>query len=334
MTCRVSILMTVYNGMPYLPQTIQSIHGQTEQDWRFVIVNDGSTDGTREFLESLSDERLVILHQPNAGTAAAANRGLQECNTRYVARMDADDVSLPTRLAEQAAYLDGHPEIGLVGAQMIPFGKAGFGASLQLPTKHNQIMSALMEGRHGMAHSCIMLRTELLKQIDGYWALPLVDDWDMMLRIGEISELANIDRVLHHYRVHERSLTGSRMRAMRFSIAYACELARRRQAELPPISVNDFQHKRGVRPVWQRAAEAVDLHARGQYRVALAELYGGHRLRGSARMGWAALCSPQLTIERLARVFKPRRTPVKSAAVRNGRNPAQQPVFQRGFSND
>jgi hypothetical protein len=302
MTSNISVLMTVYNGMPYLPLAVASICNQTLPDWRFVIVNDGSTDQTPGYLDSIQDARFVIIHQDNAGTAAAANRGLQACDARYVARMDADDVSLPTRLAEQVVYLDSHPEVGLVGAQMAPLGSSGTGTSLRLPVTHNQIIEALMTGRHGMAHSCIMMRTELLKRIGGYWSLPLVDDWDMMLRMGEVSQLANLPNVLHQYRVHDRSLTGSRMGRMRFSIALACELARRRQNGLSPISLEEFQAERDARPVWQRAAEAVDLHARAQYRVALAELYGGHRLRGSARLAWAAICSPQLAIERFARL--------------------------------
>ena len=305
----VTILMTVYNGMPYLPQAVESICAQTHADWRFVVVNDGSTDGTRDYLSTLRDDRFLILHRENAGTAAAANHGLEFCNTRYLARMDADDISLPTRLAEQVAYLDAHPEVGLVGAQMAPLGSAGIGASLRLPTDHDTIMHALLSGRHGMAHSCIMLRTELLKQLGGYWSYRLNDAWDMMLRMGEVARLANLDRVLHHYRVHDRSLTGSRMRRMRQSIALACELARRRQAGLPTITLDEFQARWDARPWWRRVAESIDLYARCQYRVAQAELYGGRPVRGSARLAWAAFCAPQLTIERLARITSRLRGP-------------------------
>jgi glycosyltransferase involved in cell wall biosynthesis len=298
----VTTLMTVYNGMPYLRQAVESLCAQTVDDWRCVIVDDGSTDGTGDFLRSIRDARIHIIHQENTGTAAAANRGLEFCNTRYLARMDADDVTLPTRLAEQAAFLDAHAEVGLVGAQMAPLGSAGIGMSLQLPTEHEAIMAALLAGRHGMAHSCIMLRTELLKRLGGYWPYRLNDAWDMMLRMGEVSRLANLDRVLHHYRVHDGSQTGSRMKKMRFSIALACELARRRRTGAPPISADEFQAEWNARPWWRRAGESVDLYARGQYRMAIAERYGGRRLRGSARLAWAALCAPQLTIERLARM--------------------------------
>jgi glycosyltransferase involved in cell wall biosynthesis len=300
----VSVLMTVYNGMPYLQLAVESVLAQTLQDFQFVIVNDGSTDGTTEYLTSLTDPRITVLQQANQGTAAAANHGLAHVDSAFVARMDADDVTLATRLERQRNYLLANPHVGLVGTQVVPLGSSRAGSSLQLPLTHAEIYPAMLSGRHGLAHSSIMLRTDLLREIGGYWSLNLVDDWDMMLRMGEVAELANLPEVLHHYRVHEGSLNGSGMRRMRFSIDYACELARRRQTGRPPISPDDFAANRNSRPWWQRANESLELHARTQYRLAVAELHGRRRLIGAARLAWAALCSPQLTLERLARVFR------------------------------
>src|SRR5262245_26499985 len=94
MSCKLTILIPVYNGMPYLRDAVQSLIDQTLRNWRCVVVNDGSTDGTREFIDSLGDDRFIVLHQNNAGIAAAINRGLQHCHTPYIARLDADDVAL------------------------------------------------------------------------------------------------------------------------------------------------------------------------------------------------------------------------------------------------
>jgi glycosyltransferase involved in cell wall biosynthesis len=304
MTCDVSILMPVYNGMPYLRQAIESVLSQTLTAWQCVIVNDGSRDGTRDYLATLNDERFLILHQENAGISAAINHGLQHCTARYIARLDADDIALPTRLAEQVAFLDAHPEVALVGTQVVPMGACRAGSSLNLPTKHDAIMSDLLAGRHAVAHSSAMIRTDLLRELGGYWSLPFGEEYDLMLRIGEVAQLANLDRVLLHYRVHQASMNGSAMRRMRTSVLYACESARRRKAGMPPISFDDFQARRKARPPWQRLAETVDIHARNQYRAALAELYGGRRLRGAARLAWAAACAPRLTFERIIRATK------------------------------
>jgi glycosyltransferase involved in cell wall biosynthesis len=304
MTCDVSILMPVYNGMPYLRQAIESVLAQTLTTWQCVIVNDGSRDGTRDYLASLNDERFLILHQENAGISAAINKGLQHCTARYIARLDADDIALPTRLAEQVAFLDAHSEVALVGTQVVPMGECGAGSSLNLPTEHDVIMGDLLAGRHAVAHSSAMIRTDLLGELGGYWSLPFGEEYDVMLRIGEVAQLANLDRVLLQYRVHRDSMNGSAMRRMRTSVLYACESARRRQAGMPPTSFDDFQARRNSRPPWERLAETVDIHARNQYRAALAELYGGRRVRGAARLAWAAACAPRLTFERIIRATK------------------------------
>lgn len=303
---RVSVLMTVFNGMPYLPASVDSVLGQTFDDFEFIIVDDGSTDSTPDYLASLTDPRVRVFRQANGGTAVAANRGLQHCTGEYIARMDSDDISLPHRLATQVEFLDRHPEVGLVGAQMAPLGEAGVGPSLNLPTTHDGIFAAMMEGRHGLAHACILMRADRLRQIGGYWKLPLQDAWDMMIRMGEVSKLANIDELLHHYRVHIGSLNGKGMRRMRFSIDYARELARLRQAGLPLLTHEEYAKQRASVSWLRRCAEAIDLHSRCQYRLAIAEIYGGRRVRGKLRMAWAALLAPRLTIARIGRIIDER----------------------------
>jgi hypothetical protein len=231
--------------------------------------------------------------------------------------MDSDDISLPTRLEKQRAFLLSQPEVGLVGTQVAPLGLARAGGSLRLPLTHDEIYAAMLAGRHCLAHSSIVFRTALVKRLGGYWSVPMVDDWDMMLRMGEVSRLANLDEVLHHYRVHSASLNGSAMRRMRWSIDYACELARRRRMNRPPITYAQFEAMRQARPLRARVFEAVNLHARIQYRVALAEIYGSRPLWGRTRMAWACLCSPRLTAQRLMRM------------VRRGSQPAQPVELQQ-----
>jgi glycosyltransferase involved in cell wall biosynthesis len=297
----VSVLMTVYNGLPYLPLAVESVLRQTLREFQFVIVNDGSSDGSEDYLNGLTDARIAIVHQENQGTGPAANRGLQLCNTDFVARIDADDIALPTRLERQHRFLTDHSDVGLAGTQVAPLGEAGVGRSLALPTGHEAICHALCHGRHALSHSSVMIRSSVLKSIGGYWTQPLFDDWDMMIRVGEVSRLANLNEVLHYYRVHHSSLNGSSMDRVRLSIDFACELARRRSGGLPPISVEAFKQQRAARPWWQRRWERLQNYALQQYRAASADLYGGRPLRGRARLAWAAACAPQLAAERIAR---------------------------------
>ena len=298
----VSVLMTVYNGLPYLERAIESILSQTLRDFRFVIVDDGSTDGTSAYLKSIQDDRVTVVTQSNQGTAAAANRGLKEIETAFVARMDADDIAMPHRLATQLKFMQAHPDVGIVGAQVAPIGESGHGQSLALPTTHQQIFTAMMAGRHGLAHSSLMIRTDKLKQVGGYWSLPLIDDWDMMLRVGEVSKLANVDDVLLHYRVHQGSLNGQSMWRMHRHISYAIERANRRQRGEELISFEEFEDAMSRRPWLHRTAERMHVHAMTHYRIAVAEFYGGSRLRGTLRLIYSAGCSPSRTFYRIARM--------------------------------
>jgi glycosyltransferase involved in cell wall biosynthesis len=110
---RVSVVMSVYNGLPFLREAVQSILCQTFEDFEFVIINDGSTDDSLSYLRSVEamDSRVRILDQANAGLTRALIRGVNEARASLIARMDADDLSTPDRLQKQVAVLDGRPDL-------------------------------------------------------------------------------------------------------------------------------------------------------------------------------------------------------------------------------
>jgi len=304
-----TILMPVYNAMPYLPEAVDSIRRQTLRDWRFVILNDGSTDGTARYLDQLNDPRIRVLHGPNVGLGPALNRGLQLCTTEFLARMDGDDIAHPTRLEEQFALLRRRPEVGLVGTQIERFGETRTGSRSLLPCDHSSIVSHLMDGRAALYHPTVMCRTKLMKEIGGYMFDSAAQDWDMLLRMGERAELANLDRVLLSFRVHAGSVTVTKMAEAHSRIASACECARRRQSAAPAIDYEEFMAAR-------RAAEAVEVYARRQYRLAVGEMLGSRPVLGRLRLAWAATCSPRLTRRRVFSVLHHRRP-------RWGRSPAR-----------
>ena len=301
---KLTVAINVYNGMPYLPDAVESILGQTYTDFELLIVNDGSTDGSCEYLATLSDPRVRIIHQENQGCSAASNVAILQCCTPYLARMDADDVAHPERLERQLAFLEQHPEIGLLGTQTACRGDRTVGSSIKLPCTHEEIWKALNSGFHAMAHPTLMMRTALIRQLGGYWSYRLADDdVDMMLRMGEICQLANLDLALLQYRVRQDSISGMDVEGMRFSCDFAIELRRRRSLQLPAITPEQYQEMKDSRPWFQKTAEAIEIYARTQYRLAIEEMYGNNPLRGRFRLVWAALCSPQLTFQRLRRML-------------------------------
>jgi glycosyltransferase involved in cell wall biosynthesis len=295
--------MTVYNGMPYLVDAVESILSQTYADFQFVIVDDGSDQVTQDYLATLTDCRITVVRQENGGTAAAANFGLTICTGEFIARMDADDWAHPERLQRQYDFMVANPEVGILGSQVAPMGDCGVGKSLNLPCEHGAIFDSMMQGLHGLAHSSIMIRGSLLRQLGGYWKYRLIDDWDMMLRVGEISSLVNLNEVLLHYRVHQGSLNGSSMRRMHLHISFAIDRAKRRQSNRPMVEFEEFLELRKQRPAWQKISESVHVHALAQYRVAVAEIQSKHQVKGYSRLVWAACCSPARTMHRIGRMF-------------------------------
>jgi hypothetical protein len=158
----------------------------------------------------------------------------------------------------------------------------------------------------------------------------------MMIRVGEASQLANLDEILHYYRVHRASLNGSSMYRVRLSIDYACELARRRERNLPEISVVQFEARRRARPVLERRLELLEHYALSQYRMAIADICGGRPIWGRLRLAWSAICSPGLTVRRIARMLRFSGQPepdndirLKSSTSHQTRNRSLKPLKSR-----
>lgn len=294
--------MTTYNAMPYLPASVESILGQTYENFELIIIDDGSTDDSRDYLDSLTDVRVKTFHEKNRGTAGASNFGLQHCRRKYIARMDADDISMPTRLEKQYAFMEANEHVSLVGSQIQVVGEKGLGMVIAIPTEHKAITDALLALNHGMNHGSCMYRNELIKQLDGYWKkYHTFDDWDMFLRMSEVGELANLPEVLYQYRTLPSSLVGSQFYKMRKYQSYANECLRMRRAGSPEPILEDFLRKYDERPWYAKMLEVVDNYALHQYRRAVSEICVNQKLQGYSRLAFAGLCSPSRALQRIRR---------------------------------
>lgn len=296
---RVAVVMTVYNGMPYLPEAVSSILEQTYTDFEFLIVNDGSSDGTAAFLASLTDPRVRVLTQSRQGQQAAADLGIQSTQADYIARMDSDDVASPTRLEKQVAYLDQHPEVGLVGTQITRRGDRGFGLTSHLPMEHDEIVDDLMHNRHSMCNPSTMLRRKLYIALGGYWIYNIAEDWDLFLRLAEVSRLANLDEPLLSYRFHSGSINGRRIVEAQLYNEYAAHLAKLRATGQPSVPYEDFLAKHRSQSFPSSLLFYCDCYSLGQYRLAIADLHSGRPVRGYLRMAYAIACSPNRLFRRI-----------------------------------
>src|SRR5262245_15341513 len=211
----ISVLMSVYNSERYLAQAVSSILAQTCGAFEFVIVNDGSTDGSLEILREVAarDRRIRLISQTNAGVAAALNSGLTHCRGTYVARMDSDDVSLPTRLERQLAFMRQHPECVAIGCHELTIDPDGWPVRIQrCPLSHEEIDAYHMKGLGGaLSGPSVFMRRSAVEAVGGYGAdYRLAEDYDMFLRLAEIGTLVNLPDVLFYYREHAASLTRTR----------------------------------------------------------------------------------------------------------------------------
>lgn len=212
MSPKVSVVMSVCNGEKYLREAIDSILDQTFTDFEFIIINDGSTDGTREILESYSDSRIFLLHQKNVGLTKSLNKGLKMVRGEYIARQDADDISFPNRLERQIAFLDKNPEIAMVGSACVRINHDGKYIDLiKYPTDNESIKTALLKF-NPFWHTSILIRKRCLDKV-GYYRefFKFTQDYDLWLRISEKYKVANIAEPLVKYRFELNSITVNKL---------------------------------------------------------------------------------------------------------------------------
>lgn len=220
MTLELNILLAVKDGEQYLSQTLDTLLNQSYPHFEFVIVDDGSTDKTPAILEGYAarDPRLIIIrNERNMGVPGALNRGLEECKAPLIAKSDADDLHRPERLVRQLAFMKGNPAVGVLGTgfnRMTPAGEIM--KAVVPPTDHDTIY-ARQNFINSFLHSSIMYRTDLIRSVGGYdAAYPTAQDTDLWVRLRDRTCFANLPEVLVDYRVHPRSIMGTRGEKGRF----------------------------------------------------------------------------------------------------------------------
>lgn len=202
---QVSVIMPVYNAEKYLREAIESILTQTFSDFEFLILNDGSTDHSIDIIRSYNDSRIRIHSSGvNRGLIFQLNKGLNLSRGKYIARMDADDISLPERLARQVEFLETHPEIGVLGTGVtIIDGDGNTSHTLQPPTQHVVIKWCLCFNNL-ITHPSVMMRRQIVGQVGGYNPdMALAEDFDLWRRLSCVTRLSNLKDLLVFYRIHD-----------------------------------------------------------------------------------------------------------------------------------
>jgi len=215
MAVKVSVLMAVHDGEKYLRQAVDSILAQTFSDFEFIIVDDGSSDNTIPMLEKYAaeDRRIVLVRNKiNLGLARSLNFGLDLAKGEYIARMDADDVSLPERFAVQVLFLDTHPKVGaLATAANLIDAQGMVGPLVQFPEQHVRLQWIMCFFENPIIHPSVMLRRKVIGDKGGYdESFITSQDFDLWSRMAQSTELANIQDVYLHLRKHEENISHTR----------------------------------------------------------------------------------------------------------------------------
>jgi glycosyltransferase EpsE len=207
-TPKVSVVSTVYNGEPYFDRAIPGILAQTFDDFEFILVDDGSSDGSLAKLRDVAqrDARVRVFAPGRLGAAAAYNYGVAQARGEYVARQDFDDRSYPDRLRLQVRLLDAQPEVGIVGGAYVLVDERRRERYVRLPpTDHDAILNA-MARYVPIAHTVATFRRRVWTDTGGY---PLVDnliDLRFYLRVGKLGwRFANVPEVVGEHHVHDDS---------------------------------------------------------------------------------------------------------------------------------
>jgi glycosyltransferase involved in cell wall biosynthesis len=205
---RVSVLLPVRDGAAFVREAVESVLAQTLADFELLVVDDGSEDETPAILRSVEDDRMRVLRQERLGLVAALERAVAEARAPLLARMDADDVSLPKRLERQVAYLDARPEVALV---VVGVETLGGGPTIVLPD-HDAALRRRLLLRNPFAHGAVAVRAEAVARAGGYRAdYGANEDYDLWRRIARDWKLGALPEILYRYREHPGAVTRTRV---------------------------------------------------------------------------------------------------------------------------
>ena len=205
---KISVIMPVYNGDKYLKEAVDSILNQTFSDFEFIIIDDGSTDNTEQIIKSYDDKRILyIKNEQNLGVAESLNKGLDMAKGEYIARMDADDISLPERFEKQLQYMERHKNIAVCGSSIECFGAVKNKRSTAPCGKKKIRLSLLIKS--GVFHPTVIMRRSIIEKehyrYNAYY--DKVEDFELWTRVAVKYRINNIKEVLLRYRIHSNQVT-------------------------------------------------------------------------------------------------------------------------------
>jgi glycosyltransferase involved in cell wall biosynthesis len=261
-TSLLTVLMTVYNGEPYLTEAVSSMLSQTYRDFRFLILDNASTDNSREVIRAFNDPRIELVELPeNIGQVAALNKGLAMIDTPFTARLDADDIAMPARLEKEMNEISkADPKVAVVGCWLQVIDREGRPVRVikGILNDYPEFLFSLLRERTPLYHPSVIFRTQTIRELGGYDTnLPYAEDFDLWARLALAGYQARvIPEPLCCYRVYEEQQSVTRGQVQRENTVKIRErIISGFCSDYPPQQIRIFFD--GDKNIWREAASAV-----------------------------------------------------------------------------
>ncbi len=297
MSPKVSIIFPVYNAAHFLPAAIESIKKQIYEDFECIAIDDGSTDESGKLLDTIAakDSRWKIIHQANAGLVASLNTAIGLARGTYIARMDADDISLPERLQKQVEFLDSHKDVGIVGCSYGVINEAGHIIGSEPVFFNDRDLRLSLLHTHTFAHGSVMIRATVLNQVSQppyQSAAGYVEDVDLWTRIAKISRLAGLPEILYLWRKNPDSISHTKFQTQHQQVQAVYDRYRGAFSWIETIKTitwKTLNRYHTTQSIVQEQRVVLQYRRAISYQlVQLGKLAGRSDLRESARLLWFA----------------------------------------------
>ena len=281
--------MSCYNASQYLPEAIASTLRQTYSDYEFILINDGSTDDTLGIIKRYAkqDHRIIVIDKGNTGLVHSLNVGLDVARGEWIARLDADDISLPDRFEKQLAFLDNSHSVVLVGAGCTLIDEHGtLGPNYHYPSKHNLLVNQICRYGSPFPHSSAMFHRQTAMSLSGYNPrFVRSQDADLWLRLSEFGEIACLFDPLVKIRKHTSNISNYESGSLPMIMGMAariCHLIRSKGAK-DPSQDNDAAWNQFVEWLTGQIEQESCFEARRQWSNMRHDFYSSIPLDGKLR---------------------------------------------------
>jgi glycosyltransferase involved in cell wall biosynthesis len=296
-----TIGIPVFNGMPYLPESIESMLAQSYPHFEVIVVNDGSTDDSLRYLQNLRDPRVRVISQPNRGITAALNRALEEARAPWLVRMDADDISHPERLAWLSEAIQHSPDAGMFYSDAANHRHSRAISKLRTTQGTPEELRTITENGYllSICHVTAALNVSKTRSLGGYRFDLLVEDLDLWWRMALKHKIVFVPKVMVAVRLHNDSTCIRNLDVLTINTLYVQYLLLSHLWNLPALTYERvFQHLRDM-------IDPYRLQYRREMWMAGGCIGNGQYLRALPHLAHALTSSPRDFLTRLQHVFRP-----------------------------